>query len=61
MIRNEVNVSGAEIVFDAEEEHSDMLKAFVDKNISNQDFLKMLKRCDDEKSMRKLRRVLSKI
>jgi hypothetical protein len=61
MIRNEVNVSGAEIVFDAEEEHSDMLKAFVDKNISNQDFLKMLKRCDDEKSMRKLRRALTKI
>lgn len=61
MIRNEVNVSGAEIVFDAEEEHSDMLKAFVDKNISNQDFLKLLKRCDDEKSMRKLRRALTKI
>jgi hypothetical protein len=36
-----------------------MLKAFVDKNISNQEFQKMLKRCDDEKSMSKLRRALA--
>ena len=61
MIRKEMDASGEEIVFDPEEEHIDMLKAFVDKNISNQDFLKMLKQCDDEKSMNKLRRTLSKI
>ena len=61
MIRKEVEASGVEIVFDPEEEHIDMLKAFVDKNISNQDFLKMLKQCDDEKSMGRLRRNLSKI
>ena len=61
MIREEVKASGVEIFFDPEEEHTDMLKAFVDTNISNQDFLKMLKQCDDEKSMKKLRRALSKI
>jgi hypothetical protein len=54
MIRKEVET----IVFNPEEEHTDMLKAFVDKNVSNQDFLKMLKQCDDEKSMNKLRRIL---
>ena len=52
------DASGEEIVFDPDEEHTDMLKAFVDKNISNQEFLKMLKKCDDEKSVRKLRRSL---
>ena len=61
MIRKEVEASGVEIVFDPEEEHTDMLKAFVDKSISNQDYLKMLKQFDDEKSMKKLRRALSKI
>ena len=61
MIRKEVYASGIEIVFDPEEEHTEMLKTFMDKNISNQEFLKMLKQCDDEKSMRKLRRALSKI
>jgi hypothetical protein len=59
MIRKEVDALGVEIVFDPEEEHTDMLKAFVDKNISNQEFQKMLKRCDDEKSMSKLRRALA--
>jgi hypothetical protein len=61
MIRKEVEASGVEIVFDPEEEHTDMLKPFVDKSISNQDYLKMLKQFDDEKSMKKLRRALSKI
>ena len=61
MIRNEVNASGLELVFDPEEEYSDMLKVFVDKNISNQDFLKMLTECNDEKCIRKLRATLSKI
>ena len=61
MIRKEVDASGVEIVFDPEEEHTDMLKAFADKSISNQDYLKMLKQCDEEKSMKKLRRTLSKI
>ena len=59
MIRKEVDALGVEIVFDPEEEHTDILKAFVDKNISNQEFQKMLKRCDDEKSMSKLRRALA--
>ena len=59
MIRKEVDALGVEIIFDPEEEHTDMLKAFVDKNISNQEFQKMLKRCDDEKSMSKLRRALA--
>lgn len=58
MIRKEVDASGVEIVFDPGEEHTDMLKAFADKSISNQDYLKMLKQCDDEKSMNKLRRIL---
>ena len=61
MIRKEVGVSGIEIVFDPEEEHTEMLAAFADKSIPNQDFLKMLKRCDDEKSMSKLRRALTKL
>ena len=61
MIRNEVNASGLELVFDPEEEYSDMLKVFVDKNISNQDFLKMLEQCNEEKCIRKLRTTLSKI
>lgn len=58
LIRKEVDASGIEIVFDPEEDHTDILKAFVDKNISNQEFQKILKQCDDEKSMRKLRRAL---
>ena len=61
MIRNEVNVLGLELVFDPEEECSNILKAFVDKNISNQDFLKMLTECNDEKCISKLRATLSKI
>ena len=61
MIRKEVIASGVEIAFDSEEEHTDMLKIFVDKNISNQEFQKMLKQCGDEKSMSKLRRTLSKV
>lgn len=61
MIRNEVNASGLELVFNPEEEYSDMLKVFVDKNISNQDFLKMLAQCNEEKCIRKLRTTLSKI
>ena len=61
MIRKEVNASGIDLVFDPEEEHTNMLSAFADKNISNQDFLKMLKKCDDEKSMSKLRKALAKI
>ena len=60
MIRKEVDTSGVEIVFDPEEEHTDMLQTFVDKTISHQEFLKMLKLCD-EKSMRKLRRTLVKL
>ena len=61
MIRNCVDASGVEIAFDPEEEHTDMLKAFMDKTVSNQDFLKMLKRCEDEKSMRKLCRTLAEL
>ena len=60
MIRKEADASGVEIVFAPEEEHTDMLKAFVDKNISNQDFMEMLKK-GNEKSIRKLRKVLSKV
>jgi hypothetical protein len=61
MIRNRVDASGVEIAFDPEEEHTDMLKAFMDKTVSNQDFLKMLKHCEDEKSMRKLCRALAEL
>ena len=61
MIRKEVETSGLEIVFDSEEEHTDMLKAFVDKSISNQKFRRILKQCDDEKSMSKLCRALAKL
>lgn len=61
MIRKEMDASGVEIVFDPKEEHTEMLVAFADKSITNQDFLKMLKQCDDEKSLSKLRRTLAKI
>jgi hypothetical protein len=61
MIRKEVNASGVEIAFNPEEEHTDMLKVFIDKNISNQEFQRILKHCDDEKSMSKLRGALAKI
>ena len=61
MIRQEVEASGIEMVFDSEEEHTDLLVAFIDKNISTKDFLKMLKQSNDEKSIKKLRRTLSKI
>lgn len=61
MIRKEVEVSGIEMAFDSEEEHTDLLVAFIDKNISTKDFLKMLKQSNDEKSIKKLRRTLSKI
>jgi len=61
MVRKEVEASGVEIAFDPEEEHTDMLKAFVDKNIPNREFQRMLKQCDDELSMSKLRRALANI
>ena len=61
MIRKEIKASGVEIAFNPEEEHTDMLKVFIDKNISNQEFQRMLKQCDDEKSMSKLRGALAKI
>jgi hypothetical protein len=59
IVRKEVEASGVEIAFDPEEEHTDMLKAFVDKNIPNREFQRMLKQCDDELSMSKLRRALA--
>ena len=59
MIRKEMETTGIEIDFNPKEEHTDLLVAFIDKNISSKDFLNMLKQSNDEKSIKKFRRTLS--
>ena len=59
MIRKEMETTGIEIDFNPKEEHTDLLVAFFDKNISSKDFLNMLKQSNDEKSIKKFRRTLS--
>lgn len=59
MIRKEMETTGIEIDFNPMEEHTDLLVAFIDKNISSKDFLNMLKQSNDEKSIKKFRRTLS--
>ena len=61
MMREELQKASKDIEFDNDKEHTDLLEAFTNKSISHMDFLKMLKDCKEEKSLRKLRRVLSKI
>lgn len=61
MRRKSLHAASKDLAFDAEEEeHSELLEAFNDKNLSHEDFLKMVKECKDEKSIKKLRRVLCK-
>lgn len=60
-MREELQKASKDIEFDNDKEHTDLLEAFTNKSISHMDFLKMLKDCKEEKSLRKLRRVLSKI
>lgn len=59
MMRKEMETTGIEIDFNPKEEHTDLLVAFIDKNISSKDFLNMLKQSNDEKSIKKFRRTLS--
>ena len=61
MMRKEMHNACNRIEFDPEEEHVSMLEAFNNREISHTDFLKKLKECKDEKSIRKLRRALSKV
>ncbi len=48
-----------EIEFNKEEEHIELLEAFNDKSISNQDFLKLIQECKDEKELKRLRKAIT--
>lgn len=59
MLRKEYHHSHKEIEFDKEEEHIELLEAFNDKSISNQDFLKLIQECKDEKELKRLRKAIT--
>lgn len=59
MLRKEYRYSHQEIEFDKEEEHIELLEAFNDKSISNQDFLKLIQECKDEKELKRLRKAIT--
>ena len=59
MLRKEYRHSHQEIEFNKEEEHIELLEAFNDKSISNQDFLKLIQECKDEKELKRLRKAIT--
>lgn len=59
MLRKEYRHSHQEIEFDKEEEHIELLEAFNDKSISNQDFLKLIQECKDEKELKRFRKAIT--
>ena len=60
MLRKEFLNSHIGILYDKEEEHIELLEAFNDQSLSQQDFLKKTQECADEKELKRLRRYLIK-
>lgn len=61
MLRKVFQNSHIGIQYDKEEEHIELIEAFNDKSLSQQDFLKKTQECTDEKELKMLRRYLIKI
>lgn len=61
MLRKEFQSSHIGILYDKEEEHIELIEAFNDQSLSQQDFLKKTQECKDEKELKMLRRYLIKI
>ena len=59
MLRKEYHHSHKEIEYEKKDEHCELLEAFNDKSISNQDFLKMLQECKEEKELKRLRKAIT--
>jgi len=60
MLRKELHQACKDIEF-GKVEHSELLEAFNDRCLSNENFLKMIMECKDEKSIKKFHRVLSNL
>ena len=60
MLRKEYHHEHIALVFNEEDKFTDLLEAFNDRNISHEEFLKMLKESKEEMCLKKLRRVLMK-
>ncbi|MBQ1760708.1 MAG: hypothetical protein II011_00655, partial [Prevotella sp.] len=61
MMRKELHNACKTVDFDKEEENTELLEAFNDRNISHEDFMKMVKENKNEKSLKIIRRVLSNV
>ena len=60
MLRKVFQNSHIGIQYDKEEEHIELIEAFNDQSLSQQDFLKKTQECKDEKELKMLRRYLIK-
>ena len=61
MMRNELHNRDINLDYNIDEEHTDLLAAFNNRNISHDDFQKMVEKCEDKKELKNLRRILSKL
>ena len=61
MMRNELHNRDINLDYNIDEEHTDLLEAFNNRNISHDDFQKMVEKCEDKKELKNLRRILSKL
>ena len=61
MMRNELHNGDINLDYNIDEEHTDLLEAFNNRNISHDDFQKMVEKCEDKKELKNLRRILSKL
>ncbi len=60
MIRRELHDDGVRLNDENEDDNIELIEAFNDKSISHSDFRKILKECNNEKCLKKLRRLLNK-
>ena len=61
MMRNELHNRDINLDYNIDEEHTGLLEAFNNRNISHDDFQKMVEKCEDKKELKNLRRILSKL
>ena len=61
MMRSELHNGDINLDYNIDEEHTDLLEAFNNRNISHDDFQKMVEKCEDKKELKNLRRILSKL
>ena len=61
MMRKELHNRDINLGYNIDEEHTDLLEAFNNRNISHDDFQKMVEKCEDKKELKNLRRILSKL